>query len=218
MQSRGFRGLIVGLGNPGPEYERTPHNMGFLALDALFSASPNVWQAVKAPVGKCELHRGESNGSTWLAVKPLTYMNRSGDAVGPLARWYRIPAEQILVVHDELDLPPGVLRFKMGGGAAGHKGILSIVQSLGTNAFPRLRVGIGRPPSGHDPAGYVLRPFHGEGLAALSGTLTTAVTAVTMFCTKGLAAGMQELHGSQRKAELRAKPTDPPLISHERKL
>lgn len=199
MQSRGFQGLIVGLGNPGPEYERTPHNMGFLALDALFSTSPDDWRAVKAPVGKCELFRGESSGSTWLAVKPLTYMNRSGDAVGPLARWYRIPVEQILVIHDELDLPPGVLRFKMGGGAAGHKGILSIVQSLGTNAFPRLRVGIGRPPSGHDPAGYVLRPLHAEGLAALSETLNTAVTAITMFCAKGLALGMQELHGSQRK-------------------
>ncbi len=200
MQSRGFHGLIVGLGNPGPEYERTPHNMGFLALDALFSDSSGGWRAVKAPVGKCELFRGESNGSTWLAVKPLTYMNRSGDAVGPLARWYRIPAEHILVVHDELDLPPGTLRFKMGGGAAGHKGILSIVQSLGTNAFPRLRIGIGRPPSGHDPAGYVLRPFHAEGLATLSGTQTAAITAITTFCAKGLAMGMQELHGSQRSS------------------
>ncbi|WP_031387482.1 aminoacyl-tRNA hydrolase [Desulfonatronum thiodismutans] len=200
MQSRGFHGLIVGLGNPGPEYERTPHNMGFLALDALFSASPGAWGVVKAPVGKCELHRGGFNGSTWLAVKPLTYMNRSGDAVGTLARWYRIPAEQILVVHDELDLPPGTLRFKMGGGAAGHKGILSIVQSLGTNAFPRLRIGIGRPPSGHDPAGYVLRPFHAEGLTALPDTLTTAITAITLFCAKGLTLGMQELHGSQRKS------------------
>lgn len=201
MQTRGFHGIIVGLGNPGPEYERTPHNMGFLALEALFSAFPRAWRTMSAPTGKCELHRGEINGATWLAVKPLTYMNLSGNAVGPLARWYRIPAEQILVVHDELDLAPGVLRFKLGGGAAGHKGILSIAQSLGTNDFPRLRVGIGRPPSGHDPAGYVLRPFYAEGLATLPETLTTAVTAINSFCVKGLTLGMQELHGSQRKKQ-----------------
>lgn len=199
MQSRCFHGLIVGLGNPGPEYEHTPHNMGFLALDALFSASPGAWRTISAPTGKCELYRGEISGAAWLAVKPLTYMNRSGDAVGPLARWYRIPVERILVVHDELDLAPGSLRFKLGGGAAGHKGILSIVQSLGTNEFPRLRVGIGRPPAGHDPAGYVLRSFPAEGLAALAETLASAVTAIRTFCTKGLTLGMQELHGNQRK-------------------
>lgn len=199
MQTRAFHGLIVGLGNPGPEYEQTPHNMGFLVLDALFSASPGAWRQVSAPTGNCEIHRGGINGTPWLAVKPLTYMNRSGDAVGSLARWYRIPAEAILVVHDELDLGPGSLRFKMGGGAAGHKGILSIVQSLGTNVFPRLRIGIGRPPSGHDPARYVLRPFHAEEMAALPETLTTAISAIRTFCTKGLSLGMQELHGSQRK-------------------
>lgn len=203
MQTRKFHGLIVGLGNPGSQYERTPHNMGFLSLDALFTASPGTWRTMSAPTGQCELHRGEINGATWLAVKPLTYMNRSGDAVGPLANWYRLPAEQILVVHDELDLAPGALRFKMGGGAAGHKGILSVVQSLGTQDFPRLRIGIGRPPSGHDPAGYVLRPFHGEGLAALPETLSTAVTAIRLFCVKGLTLGMQELHGNQRKNQAR---------------
>ncbi|WP_045220621.1 aminoacyl-tRNA hydrolase [Desulfonatronum thioautotrophicum] len=199
MHSRAFRGLIVGLGNPGPEYLQTPHNMGFLAMDALFAASPERWHPMRAPVAKCELRRGDIAGAAWLALKPQTYMNRSGDAVGPLARWYRIPPEQILVVHDELDLQAGSLRFKIGGGAAGHKGLLSISQALGTTDFPRLRLGIGRPPSGHDPAAYVLRNFAAESKSELTEALATAVSAIRIFCEKGLADGMQELHSKQRK-------------------
>lgn len=206
MPSQGFQGLIVGLGNPGPQYLLTPHNMGFLALDALFAATPGFWQATKTPIAKSELWRGDIAGSSWLALKPLTFMNRSGDAVGPLAHWYRIPFEQILVVHDELDLQPGSLRFKMGGGAAGHKGVLSIIQSLGTNAFPRLRLGIGRPTAGHDPASYVLRTIHPAMQETYSEALATAAASIMTFCRRGLTMGMQELHGKQR---IQQKPTQP---------
>ncbi|TVQ97482.1 MAG: aminoacyl-tRNA hydrolase [Desulfovibrionales bacterium] len=199
MHSRAFRGLIVGLGNPGPQYLQTPHNMGFLAMDALFAASPDRWLPMNAPVAKCDLHRGELAGAAWLVLKPQTYMNRSGDAVGPLARWYRIPPEQILVVHDELDLQTGSLRFKIGGGAAGHKGILSISQALGTNDFPRLRLGIGRPPTGHDPAAYVLRNFSADSQDVLAKVLSTTVSAIRTFCEEGLTKATQELHSTQRK-------------------
>jgi len=209
MHSREFPGLIVGLGNPGPEYHRTPHNMGFLALDALFDASPGLWQSIRTPVPQSQVWRASMAGAQWLALKPQTYMNRSGDAVGSLARWYRIPPEHILVIHDELDLQPGSLRFKVGGGAAGHKGILSIAKALGTNDFPRLRLGIGRPLPGQDPAAYVLRNFDASTLETVAETLTTAVRAIAIFCEKGLTLGMQELHASQRKRP-NTGPSRPP--------
>lgn len=201
MQSQTFRGLIVGLGNPGPEYRCTPHNMGFMALDTLFESASPPWLHTGSPIRNCEVRRSELAGERWLAVKPLTYMNRSGDVVGPLSRWYRIAPEHVLVVHDELDLQPGMLRFKLGGGAAGHKGILSVSQALGTNAFPRLRLGIGRPPAGHDPAAYVLRTISPELNPVFSETLKRAVKAISTFCTKGLTAATQELHRAQRQAQ-----------------
>lgn len=200
MQDQSFRGLLVGLGNPGREYQCTPHNMGFLALDAFFESASPQWLQAGSPIRNCELWRSELAGERWLAVKPLTYMNRSGDVVGPLSRWYRIPPEQVLVVHDELDLQPGMLRFKMGGGAAGHKGILSVTEALGTNAFPRLRLGIGRPPAGSDPAAYVLRSISQESMPVFSEALKQAARALTAFCTKGLAAATQELHSAQRQS------------------
>ncbi|HDQ39854.1 MAG TPA: aminoacyl-tRNA hydrolase [Desulfonatronum sp.] len=194
MAEIGFQGLIVGLGNPGLRYLDTPHNFGFLALESFLKASEDKWAVIPCPAFKCELWRGDLDGKKWLAAKPLTYMNLSGDAVGPLARWYKLAPEHILIVQDELDLPWGRLKFKKNGGAAGHKGILSISNALGSNAFFRLRIGIGRPGPGQDSASYVLRRFSESERIAVAEVLTRAVKAISTYCLLGPMAAMQALH------------------------
>ncbi len=194
MSENGFKGLIIGLGNPGPEYRFTPHNAGFLTLDRVFASHNDRWTLLSSPIPGCELWRGALFQAKWLAAKPLTYMNLSGEAVGPLVRWYKLTPEQLLVVHDELDLPQGTLRFKRGGGAAGHKGILSIASALGTNMFYRLRVGIGRPTAGMPTAGYVLRRFSAAEQAAMERTVCRAAQAVDDYCALGPVKATQRLH------------------------
>lgn len=194
MSESAFKGLIIGLGNPGLEYRFTPHNAGFLTLDRVLEAHADRWSLLSSPVPKCELWRGTLLQAKWLAAKPLTYMNLSGEAIGPLARWYKLAPEQLLVVHDELDLPQGTLRFKQGGGAAGHKGILSITSSLGTNMFYRLRVGIGRPATDMPTAGYVLRRFSAAEQAAMEQTVRRAAQAVHDYCMLGPVKATQRLH------------------------
>ncbi len=153
--------LIVGLGNPGRQYEKTRHNVGFLFLDYLLSDSTSLWsneskfQALQANVMLA--------GTKQLLLKPQTFMNKSGLSVGAIARYYKISQEEILVVHDELDLEPGVVRLKQGGGHAGHNGLRDIISSLGGRDFLRLRLGIGRPRPGANVADYVLSaPGSGE--------------------------------------------------------
>lgn len=196
MADDGLSGLLVGLGNPGPKYQLTPHNLGFLALDELFAVPGWAWQERKPPAGHCSLWRGKLNNNGWLAAKPLTYMNRSGDAVGPLLRWYGLAPNKLLVVHDDLDLALGTVKFKQGGGAAGHRGISSIITNLGTNAFARLRIGIGRPPADADPAAYVLRKFSGHSREAYEHALRIAAHGIHIYCTQGMAAAMQTIHSA----------------------
>lgn len=146
--------LIVGLGNPGPQYEHTRHNAGFWLVDAL-ARSKGV------PLRHDAKHHGEVGrielfGQTIWLLKPLTFMNRSGQAVASLANFYKIPAESILVVHDELDLAPGVLRLKQGGGHGGHNGLRDICAQLGTQTFLRARVGVGHPGHSSEVSNYVL--------------------------------------------------------------
>ena len=152
-----LRGLIVGLGNPGSKYEGTRHNTGFMFLDALINSMSGV-SSQSGSRFKCDLWKGSFNGipGEWLLAKPLTFMNLSGDCVQPLAAWNRIIPEAILIVHDELDLEPGRMKFKCGGGNAGHNGLKSITERLGTPDFFRLRIGIGRPPTREDTIGWVL--------------------------------------------------------------
>ena len=146
--------LIVGLGNPGQEYEKTRHNAGFLFLDYLYSG---VW-----------LNEPRFNGQTAVLkigneqirlLKPMMFMNRSGQAVGNMARYYKIDTDEILVVHDELDFKTGAVKLKKGGGHAGHNGLRDIIAHLNSNDFYRLRVGIDRPNSSHQVANYVLSTF-----------------------------------------------------------
>jgi len=146
--------LIVGLGNPGQQYEKTRHNAGFLFLDSLAKEFGGSWSnqvRFQGLLAECSV-----SGDKVMLLKPDTFMNRSGQSVGKIARYYKLHPEEILVVHDELDFNPGVLKLKKDGGHAGHNGLRDIIAHLGSKEFYRLRVGIGRPPAGKVVADFVL--------------------------------------------------------------
>ena len=156
--------LIVGLGNPGNEYINTRHNVGFMAIDAL-SPMDGVWKKEKNALTM----RTEINGLNVILVKPQTFMNNSGDAVGPLMAFYKIPLENIIVIHDDMDLKVGDLREKIGGGSAGHNGIKSIDGTIGKE-YRRIRIGIGHPrdfDNPMDPVDWVLGKFDDEQLTQI---------------------------------------------------
>lgn len=138
--------LVVGLGNPGPEYERTRHNVGYRVVDKLASRLGWKWSERRS---RAILASGTIGIEKVVLAKPITFMNLSGQAVGELVHWYKIHPEDLLVVYDELDLPVGKVRLRARGSAAGHNGMKDIIHHLHTNAFPRLRVGIGHPTSSH---------------------------------------------------------------------
>jgi PTH1 family peptidyl-tRNA hydrolase len=148
--------LIVGLGNPGKEYERTRHNIGFMAVSA-FAKEYGLHFSGKRM--QAEIASGVAEGLSVVLARPQTYMNDSGNSVGQLVRWYRVPTHRTLIVYDEVDLPFGAVRYRPTGSSAGHKGMGSIIQTLGTNAVPRLRLGIGRPAGGGKAMGHVLKTF-----------------------------------------------------------
>jgi peptidyl-tRNA hydrolase, PTH1 family len=194
--------LIAGLGNPGPDYRYNRHNVGFMVVDALAAALDIPIQRVemRALVGK-----GLLDGERLILAKPQTYMNQSGLAVGSLARFYKIPLEQLLVVHDDLDLPLGTLRMRPFGGTGGQRGMESIVARLGTRDFPRLRVGIGRPPGRMDPADYVLHNFDPEQEGFLPEVLGRAVKAIQCFILDDIETAMNEFNGSLLDREASGK-------------
>jgi len=185
--------LIAGLGNPGPEYRKNRHNVGFMVVDALASA-------LRIPIQRVELQalvgKGLLDGERLILAKPQTYMNNSGKAVAPLARFYKIPHQKVLVVHDDLDLPFGSLRLRPSGGTGGQKGMESIVAHLGTREFPRLRVGISRPPGRMDPADYVLHDFDPPQSELLPELLDRAVKAIRMVVLEGIEPAMTRFNGS----------------------
>ncbi|TBH21342.1 aminoacyl-tRNA hydrolase [Thermus thermamylovorans] len=170
--------LVVGQGNPGESYARTRHNLGFMVLDRLGLAFREKGQALLA--------EAEVEGERGFFLKPLTYYNLSGQAVAPLVRSYKIPPERLLVVHDEMDLPLGRLRFKAGGSPAGNRGVASIALALGTPSFHRLRLGIGKPPSRELGAAYVLSPFAPEEEPLAERVLEVAKGAVLCWVREGL--------------------------------
>lgn len=179
-------GLIVGLGNPGRQYETTRHNMGFLCIDEILREARSV-SAQSGSKFRCDLWKADLSGGgrqcgEWLLAKPQTFMNLSGECVQPLAAWHRIPPERILVIHDELDLAPGRMKFKKGGGNAGHNGLKSITQCLGTPDFYRLRLGIGRSPhAGEDTVGWVLGRLSADEMERFRQALPTAMDVVRLF-------------------------------------
>lgn len=186
------RALIVGLGNPGREYRNNRHNIGFMAVERLAAAYNIPMSRVqnRAIVGS-----GTIAGRPVILARPQTYMNRSGDAVGPLANYYKLEPADILVIYDELDLPFGTLRLRKGGGPGGHNGMRSIIQHLGQN-FPRLRLGIGRPPGRMPPAAYVLQDFSPADQPIVEDMLDEAVRAVETFLREGIDIAMTRHNGS----------------------
>jgi len=184
--------LIVGLGNPGLAYRHNRHNVGFMVADALADKLEIPLKRVKF---KAQIGNGKLEDIPIIIAKPLTFMNKSGEAVAPLVRYFKVPLERLLVIHDDMDLPLGTLRMRPSGGSAGHNGMLSIFDKLGTNAIPRLRVGIGRPPGRMDPADYVLQDFPRSEEELLSMVIAQACEAALAFITTGLEKAMNTYNG-----------------------
>ena len=183
-----YKGVIVGLGNPGAKYDHTRHNCGFDFVSYLVDLAGKDGEVSQQNGGKfsCELWRLRlpKLGGCWLAAKPQTFMNLSGQCVQPLLAWHKLKPLDLVVVHDELDIPAGELRFKLGGGNAGHNGLKSITQMLGSPDFSRLRVGIGRPPCKGDVTNWVLgRPDAEASRSMEQGFATALQTLLTYFRT-----------------------------------
>jgi len=178
--------LIVGLGNPGRKYAGHRHNVGFQCLDHLAEAWGLSFSRRKH---KALLAQGQIAGLKAILAKPQTFMNLSGQAVERMAHFYKVPPENILVIYDDLDLPVGRIRLRPEGGSGGHKGMKSIIEHLGSNGFPRLRVGIGRPTHG-DPVDYVLGDFTLDEQIAIDDAYERVVSAVELWLAEGIAAAM----------------------------
>jgi len=174
--------IVVGLGNPGQQYSATRHNIGFMVIDELAQRlGIDRWRNQK------EALVAEYKGNdTILLVKPQTYMNLSGVAVGELARWYKVPVEDIIIIFDDMDLPTGRLRLRMKGGSGGHRGIESLLTHLSKDSFPRVRVGIGRPPAGWQVVDYVLSSFTAEEKSLLKAAIEKAADATESILEQGM--------------------------------
>jgi len=184
--------LFVGLGNPGAEYEATRHNAGFWWVDAL------ARQLKLSLVSDRSYHglvaRGNVDSQTVWLLEPQTYMNLSGKSVAALARFFKIAPQEILVVHDELDLLPGQMKLKQGGGHAGHNGLRDIISAIGTQDFIRVRVGIGRPPGQQEVSDFVLKDFSTAEKKDLALTLETGSDAIEAILVDGLMKAQQQFH------------------------
>jgi len=184
--------LIIGLGNPGRQYRETRHNIGFLAIDHLAERLEVKFSRVQL---RALVTDTRFQGQRILLAKPQTYMNESGVSVASLMKFYKIPLDNVLVAHDDVDLPFGTLRLRPGGGSAGQKGVASIIARLGTQEFPRLRLGIGHPPGSKLAAAYVLQEFSRDEAEQLPAVLDRAVEAALAFVTEGLDAAMNQYNG-----------------------
>jgi PTH1 family peptidyl-tRNA hydrolase len=181
--------LVVGLGNPGPQYAKNRHNVGFMVVEHLAASLGGRFgqHRSRALVLEGRLRPlGSRLGTRLVLVKPSTYMNESGGPVSGLAQFFRIPPERVLVVHDELDLPFGEVRLKLGGGEAGHNGLRSISRSLGTREYARVRRGVGRPPGRMAGADYVLKDFPAGDRAEVELMVAEAADAVERVLTDGM--------------------------------
>ncbi|QVI23373.1 aminoacyl-tRNA hydrolase [Nocardia tengchongensis] len=184
--------LVIGLGNPGSEYERTRHNVGFMVADLLAERVGGRFTAHKK--SGADLLEARLDGRKVLLAKPRTYMNLSGRPVAALAKFFSVPATEVIVVHDELDLPFGQIRLKRGGGEGGHNGLRSISQALTTKDYLRVRFGIGRPPGRQDPADYVLKPFSAPERKEVPVIVEQTADAVELLLRVGLETAQNQLH------------------------
>lgn len=183
------RTLIVGLGNPGKKYARTRHNVGTDAIE-LLAKRLNV--SLKVGRDRAQVAETRIGDEAVVLVIPTTWMNESGEAVGPIARRYKIPASNIIIIHDELDLEPGAVKLKMGGGLAGHNGLKSVSQHIGTNDYTRVRIGVGKPTSKEQGADHVLSSIPPAERKILDVAVEVACDAVERIMKEGLDAAMRE--------------------------
>ena len=192
-KTSGVEWLLVGLGNPGDKYDNTRHNVGFAAIDQLA-------EELRVPVQKLKYRAltqtVELGGAKVLLMKPITYMNLSGEAVGEAARFFKIPADHVLVLSDDVSLPVGKLRVRRGGSAGGHNGLKSIIQHLGTDQFPRVKIGVGeKPHPDYDMADWVLGKFTGEDLKTISQAIQRAGKAAECYIHDGPDQAMNRFNG-----------------------
>lgn len=188
----GIQWLVVGLGNPGAKYESTRHNMGFLVADKLAQNEKLKFNKLRF---KAWTATWEVGGEKVLLMKPQTYMNLSGEAVGQAARFYKIPADHVLVISDDIALPAGKLRIRAGGSAGGHNGLKNIIQHLGTDRFPRIKVGVGSPQQAeHDIADWVTGKPMGEDQKVIIEALDKAVAAIPVLIEQGVDRAMNRFN------------------------
>lgn len=192
-RTSGVEWLLVGLGNPGDKYDNTRHNVGFAAIDQLA-------EELKVPVQKLKYRAltqtVELGGAKVLLMKPITYMNLSGEAVGEAVRFFKIPADHVLVLSDDVSLPVGKLRIRKGGSAGGHNGLKSIIQHLGTDQFPRVKIGVGeKPHPDYDMADWVLGKFTGEDLKTITQAIQRAGKAAECYIQDGPDKAMNKFNG-----------------------
>ena len=183
--------LIAGLGNPGRQYKNNRHNVGFMVADALAEKLGIEFTRMQ---NKAMVTKGEHAGKRVILAKPRTYMNLSGQSIGALSRYYKVPQENVLIVFDDADLPFERLRLKPEGGSSGHNGMKSIIKSFGTEEFPRLRVGIGRPPGKMQTPSYVLQDFSKEEAEPLAWVVDRASDAVLTFISEGIVTAMNQFN------------------------
>lgn len=184
--------LVVGLGNPGPAYAKTRHNLGFVVADILADRIGSKFKVHKK--SGAEILTGQLAGRSVVVAKPRCYMNESGRQVGPLAKFYSVAPADIVVIHDELDIEFGRIRLKFGGGVAGHNGLRSVAASLGTKDFHRVRIGIGRPPGRTDGAAFVLGNFTAAERADVPTICEQAADAAELLVAQGLEPAQNVVH------------------------
>lgn len=187
-----MRYLLAGLGNPGTQYERTRHNAGFMVLDAVASKWGADWKAWQNLGDWAKVSLGENE---IFLLKPLTYMNESGRAVSSLSRFYKIPPQNCLICFDDVSLSVGKLRIRKNGSAGGQKGMKSIIEQLGTQDIPRLRLGVGPKPEKFDLANFVLSNFAKADIPVLEEALSRSVTAIETYLQDGLEKAMNRFNG-----------------------
>ena len=185
------RWVVVGLGNPGEKYAKTRHNAGAVVLDELLRRKDSSLKRHKSGCAIAEISVGDQR---MVLARPMSYMNESGRPVRELVRWYKVPLEQVIVVHDELDIPIGEVRIKVGGGTAGHNGVKSVASHLGSKEFIRVRVGVGRPRGRQDSVDYVLSDFSSSERKELDLIIQEAADAVERIVEVGAERAMNEVN------------------------
>ncbi|MBU9766512.1 aminoacyl-tRNA hydrolase [Mycobacterium sp. TNTM28] len=184
--------LVVGLGNPGPAYAKTRHNVGFMVADVLAARIGSAFKVHKK--SGAEVITGRLAGAPVVLAKPRCYMNESGRQVGPLAKFYSVPPGRVVVIHDELDIDFGRIRLKVGGGEGGHNGLRSVAAALGSKDFQRVRIGVGRPPGRKDPAAFVLEAFTAAERAEVPTICEQAADATELLIAQGLEPAQNTVH------------------------